>query len=203
MDDRWVLLSEIEHWAYCPRQWAIIHLEQHFSDNELTTRGHLAHQRVDQPGSERRGEQNTSWALDVWSEQRQIRGRCDRVVFNDGAPTPIEHKSGRRALRAALVQLAGQALCLEDMFDTTISHGQLYLVTTNELQTVEITDDLRDEVTTTAQAIRHWRAGQQDRSPVAANDQRCLACSLNNACLPGLLAVPNRVRGLHGATWWP
>jgi CRISPR-associated exonuclease Cas4 len=201
--DDWVLLSEIEHWSYCPRQWAIIHLEQHFADNELTTRGHIAHERVDTPGSVRRGDHVTLWGVDVWSDRLRLRGRCDRLVLDGGQVVPVEHKSGRRALRAAELQVAGQAMCLEDMLGSAVPRGRLYLVATNELYDVDIDSELRGAVASATAEIRRWRAGAAASMPGAANDRRCPACSLRESCLPALVSAPHRVRGLHGATWWP
>lgn len=203
-DDDWVLLSEIEHWSYCPRQWAIIHLEQRFDDDERTTRGHLAHARVDRAGHERRGTEVTWWAVDVWSDALRIRGRCDRlIVVDEGPVVPVEHKSGRRAMRAAEVQLAGQALCLEDMLGVDIAVGRLYLVASNETVDVAIAEELRSEVTTTAEQLRAWRRDRGARMPAPANDQRCPGCSLQDACQREVVGAPHRVRGFHGATWWP
>lgn len=204
MAEEWILLSEIEHWSYCPRQWALIHVEQCFVDDAATTRGHIAHERADRPGSRRRGDATTRWGLDVWSERLAVRGRCDRVVFSPDGPRPIEHKSGRRAQHAAHVQLAAQAMCLEEMFDTAIPVATLYLVATNELRDIEIDRPLRDEVELAVTGVRSGRArmnGEEIPSPV--NDQRCHACSMSELCLGTIVASANRVRGLHGATFWP
>lgn len=203
-EDDWVLLSEVEHWAYCPRQWSLIHLEQWFSSNEDTVRGDLAHEHLDEGGHRTRGEATTWWSVDVWSDVLGLRGRCDRVVVGeDGTVIPIEHKSGRRAMHAALLQLAGQAMCLEEMLDTSIDRARLYLVATRELREVDILDELRSEVVAAAEAIRSWRRTHEHRLPAPADDQRCPACSLRPGCMPALVGSPNRVRGLHGATWWP
>ncbi len=203
MDDEWVLLSEIEHWSYCPRQWAIIHLEQYFSDNDDTVRGHIAHERVDAAGKDSRANQTTFWALDVASDRHRIRGRCDRVVCESGSYVPIEHKSGRKTLRAAVLQLVGQAMCLEEMIGDPVREGRLYLAATNATEIVDVADDaLRSEVLDIATAVRTARK-QGPLLPVPANDNRCPACSLREACMPVLVSSPNTQRGLHGATWWP
>lgn len=198
----WVMLSEIEHWAYCARQWAIIHLEQHFADNDDTVRGSLAHERVDRAGGERRHDLQTVWSLPVRSDSHRLFGRCDRVEIRAGGVVPVEYKSGRRAFRAAEAQLAGQALCLEEMFHTSVAVGELYLVATNETRTVEINEARRTDALQIADAIRAARRAW-NRMPPAHNDERCPSCSLNDACLPAIVAAPSRVRGLHGATWWP
>jgi CRISPR-associated exonuclease Cas4 len=204
MDEpEWVLLSEIEHWAYCPRQWAIIHLEQHFADNDDTTRGHLAHDRVDRDGHETRGDTTTFWALDVSSDQHHLRGRCDRVIRHGDQYIPIEHKSGRRALDAATLQLVAQAVCLEEMLSRPVPEGRIYLHASNTTLEVDTQNpDLRERVLATATAIRNARQ-YQHQMPDPANDRRCGSCSLDEACLPAVVASTQRQRGLHGATWWP
>lgn len=203
IDDDWVLLSEIEHWVYCPRQWAIIHNEQHFTDNDDTTRGHLEHQRVDTVGSESRDGVQVYWAVDVASEVHRLRGRCDRIVIESQRFLPIEHKSGRRSHHAAAIQLVGQAICLEDMFGVPIARGRIYLAASNTFRDVDVSDtELRAVVQDAAAAIRAARA-EKRRLPRPANDSRCPACSLNETCLPRLVGDPHRQRGLQGATWWP
>lgn len=203
-EDEWVTLSEVEHWAYCPRQWALIHLEQWFSSNEDTVRGDIAHEHLDEGGRRSRGDTTTWWSVDVASEALGLRGRCDRVVIGEsGSVIPIEHKSGRKALHAALLQLTGQAMCLEEMLATRIDHGRLYLIATKDLQVVPISDELRAEVRAAVAEIRSWRGTYQHRLPPPADDHRCRACSLWPGCMPGLVGSANRVRGLHGATWWP
>lgn len=203
MPDEWVLLSEIEHWVYCPRQWAIIHLEQYFSDNDDTVRGHLAHERVDTAGAETRQGETTLWAADVSSETLRISGRCDRVLVDGGRFIPVEHKSGRRKHDAAVVQLVAQAMCLEEMTGTTVDEGRLYLVASNSTEIVDVaSSDLRRQVCDAADQIRAARK-RLAILPEPANDVRCPACSLNEACLPSLVGSPHRQRGLHGATAWP
>ena len=183
-DDDWVLLSELEHWTYCPRQWAIIHSEQHFTDNDDTTRGHLEHHRVDSAGSESRHGVQVYWAVDVASDVHRLRGRCDRVVVEGERFVPIEHKSGRRSHHAAAIQLVGQAICLEEMLGIPITHGRIYRAASNTFEDVDVgSDELRAAVHDTAVAIRVART-QQHGLPEPANDHRCPACSLNDVIDP-------------------
>lgn len=203
VDDDWVLLSEIEHWVYCPRQWAIIHHEQHFTDNDDTTRGHLEHQRVDTVGHESRHGVQVYWAVDVASDVHRLRGRCDRVVVEGGVYVPVEHKSGRRSHLAAAIQLVGQAICLEEMLGVPIRHGRVYLAASNTFDNVDVgSAELRALVHAAAMEVRDARSVQKSL-PMPANDSRCPACSLNETCLPKLVGDGHRQRGLHGATWWP
>lgn len=202
-DDDWVLLSEIEHWIYCPRQWAIIHQEQHFTDNDDTTRGHIEHQRVDTAGHESRRGGQTHWAVEVASEVHRLRGRCDRIVVECGRYVPIEHKSGKQSHHAAEAQLVGQAICLEEMLGIPVRQGRVYLAATNTFKDVDVSSEqLRGAVQSAAVAIRAARA-EQTRLPKPVNDFRCPGCSLSASCLPQLVDDPHRQRGLHGATWWP
>lgn len=201
--DDWVLLSEIEHWVYCARQWAIIHYEQQFVDNDDTTRGHIEHRRVDTAGGEARHGVRTHWAIEVASEFHRMRGRCDRIVVEDGEFIPIEHKSGKRSHRAASIQLVAQAICLEEMIGAPVRHGQIYLAASNTFKDVEVADEaLRAEVLHAVRDVRAAR-GESRRLPAPANDTRCPGCSMNEMCMPALVANPHRQRGLHGATWWP
>lgn len=203
LDDDWVLLSEIEHWVYCPRQWAIIQSEQHFTDNDDTTRGHIEHGRVDTEGHETRHGVDVYWAVNVASDVHRMRGRCDRVVIENGRLVPIEHKSGRRSHQAAVMQLVGQAICLEEMLAIPLTYERIYLAATNTFMDVDVgDDDLRAAVFTAAEEIRTARADQK-RLPPPANDFRCPACSLNELCLPSLVGDRHRQRGLHGVTWCP
>lgn len=198
-----MLLSEIEHWVYCPRQWAIIHQEQYFTDNDDTTRGHLEHQRVDTVGHESRHGVQVYWAVNVASDVHRLRGRCDRIVVEGERFIPVEHKSGRRSHHAAVIQLVGQAICLEEMLGRPIRHGRLYLAASNTFEDVDVCGaELRAAVHAAAAAIRVERR-EGKKLPPPANDFRCPACSLNEICLPYLVGDPHRQRGLHGATWWP
>jgi CRISPR-associated exonuclease Cas4 len=201
-EPEWVLLSEIEHWAYCPRQWAIIHLEQHFNDNDDTTRGQLAHERVDKPGHQQRHDTTTFWALDVASDIHHLRGRCDRVIRQAGSYIPVEHKSGRRSLEAARLQLVGQAICLEEMTQTSVTEGRIYHAASNQTDIIDVVNPETRQLTfAIADQIRAARQTPGGRLPPAANDVRCPGCSLRDTCLPELVAAPARQRGLHGGTF--
>lgn len=117
-----VSLSSLEHHAYCPRQAGLILLEQTWTDDVATVRGTLLHQRVDTPGNHGRGTVRTLHALPVWSDHHGLTGICDTVeLHDDGRILPIEHKSGRYVPGGpADLQVAAQAMCLEEMFSRTV-----------------------------------------------------------------------------------
>ena len=202
-DDGWVTLSEVEHWLYCPRQWAIIHLEQCFLDNDDTTRGQLAHRRADNPGRETRGTTATLWSVDVVSEQHGIRGRCDRILVEGQRLVPVEHKSGGQHHRAFEAQLVGQAVCLEEMCAAPVPLGRIYFAATNTYLDIDVgSGAARAALFDAVSAIRAARKNPP-RLPTPAADDRCVNCSLNEVCLPGLVSDQRRQRGLHTALPWP
>lgn len=186
-------LSALQHWRYCPRQCALIHLEQVFEDNIHTLRGQAVHARVDQPGIELRAGLRVERALPVFSERLGLVGKADVVEFlADGTPYPVEYKHGTRNKKAAIaacddLQLAGQALCLEEMTGRPVPEGALFYAGSKRRRIVPITAELRAEVLATANAIRCMLAS--GRTPPPVNDERCHACSLRDLCQPGALAA--------------
>ncbi|RCV53958.1 CRISPR-associated protein Cas4 [Marinitenerispora sediminis] len=183
-----VTLSALEHYAYCGRQAGLILLEDGYVDDAATTRGTLLHQRVHEPGIDTCGELRVLRALPVWSDTYGLTGVCDVVELrSDGHAIPVEHKSGDYTPGGpADVQLAGQAMCLEEMFGRTIPSGQIYSGTQRRRHRVAITDELRQRVLDTADAVR--KLIQELSLPPPAADARCRRCSMNTSCMPKLLA---------------
>ncbi|MCC7060675.1 MAG: CRISPR-associated protein Cas4 [Burkholderiaceae bacterium] len=129
-------VSALQHWAYCPRQCGLIHLEQSFDENLFTLRGRAVHTQVDQPGVELRKGLRVERALPIWSDSLGLIGKADTVEFEpDGTPYPVEYKQGSRneALELAEcddIQLAAQAICLEEMTGRSVTEGAIYYATT-------------------------------------------------------------------------
>jgi CRISPR-associated exonuclease Cas4 len=190
-------VSALEHFVYCPRQWALIHLEQAFDDNDDTVRGHHDHERVDDAGSTARGDLIVERRLPIWSESLGLYGFCDVVERRGQDITPVEYKSGRTFARAAEVQLAAQAMCLEEMLGCDVPGGVIYSVGSNTRHLVAIDDELRRLVVDTVAAIRR-QAGDRMPGPVA--DVRCRRCSLRERCMPQLVADPRLVSRLAAGT---
>lgn len=189
--DDFIPLSALQHWAYCPRQWALIHLEQVFEDNLYTQRGQAVHARVDQPGVELRPGLRVERALPVWSERLGLIGKADVVEFlPDGTAYPVEYKHGSRNKKAAVaacddLQLAAQALCLEEMTSKPVPEGALFYATSKRRRVVPITPALRERVESATREIRQMLATR--RTPPPVNDDRCHACSLRDLCQPDAL----------------
>jgi len=192
MDDDIVTISEIEHFSFCDRQWALISREHIWGDNVATMRGTLAHERVDIVSERSERGRSVLRALDIWSDRYSLLGRADVVeIHAEGAPYPIEYKSGRLAGPPAKLQLAAQALCLEEMFDQAVPEGAIWLGGTRKRVPVVIDDALRERVLATAGAIRTARENQH--LPPAIHDRRCQQCSLQDECLPQLVQDRQRV----------
>ncbi len=183
-----VPLSALQHWIYCPRQCGLIHLEQQFEDNVHTARGQAVHHLVDTPGYEVKRGVRVERALPLWSDRFGVIGKADLVEFHpDGRIYPVEFKHGRKRGRIHDdIQLAAQAICLEDMLGRPVPQGAIYHASSHRRREVDITEDLRALVSETADAIRAMLASGILPPPV--NDARCRECSLREICQPEMLA---------------
>ncbi|HWH81207.1 MAG TPA: CRISPR-associated protein Cas4 [Burkholderiaceae bacterium] len=186
-------ISALQHWAYCPRQCGLIHLEQAFDDNLHTQRGQTAHSLVDKPGVEERKGLRIERALPLWSDALGLIGKADVVEFEpDGTPYPVEYKHGSRNKAADIaacddLQLAAQALCLESMTGRVVGGGALYCASSRRRRIVPITAALRTQVGETTSAVRAML--ESGKLPPPTQDvRRCKGCSLRERCQPEALA---------------
>lgn len=188
-------ISALNHWAYCPRRCGLIHMEGQFADNLHTARGNAEHVRVDRISYETaKSGARVEYALPVWSEQMGLTGKCDAVEFwPDSMVYPVEYKHGpkRKWLNDDL-QLAAQAMCLEDMLGRPVPHGAIFHTSSHRRREVAITADLQALVTQAVMAIRGMLASGQLPPPV--NDPRCRECSLHELCQPEVVAAAARRR---------
>lgn len=187
-------LSALQHWAYCPRQCGLIHLEQAFADNIHTARGQAVHHLVDTPGYETKAGVRVERALPLWSDRLNLIGKADLVEFHpDGTVFPVEFKHGaKRQKQHDDIQLAAQAMCLEDMLGRPVPKGAIFHASSHRRREVAITSELRQLVVETAGAIRAMLASSQLPPPV--NDARCKECSLKDICQPEAIADHTRQR---------
>lgn len=188
-----ITLSALQHWAYCPRQCGLIHLEQAFDDNLHTLRGQAVHATVDKPGVEVRAGLRVERALPLWSGALGLVGKADVVEFEpDGTPYPVEYKHGSRHKAADIaacddVQLAAQAMCLEEMTTRAVTQGALYYAGSKRRRAVAITDTLRAQVREIGDAVRAMLASGS-LPPPTRDTRRCKGCSLFDRCQPEALA---------------
>ena len=197
-----VPISALQHYLYCPRQCALIHIERMWAENRQTAEGRLLHDRADKPQIERRHGVRTITAMPLASAELGITGVADVVEFRNGDtgehPSPVEYKRGRpKAHRADEVQLCAQALCLETMFGCVVNEGALFYGQTRRRKVVRFDDELRKLTLDTIRATRNMiRSGQ---TPIAEYEaKRCDACSLIDLCQPKLLGRGRTVQAwLH------
>ena len=191
-------VSALNQHTYCPRRCGLIYLESEFSNNIHTARGNAEHEQVDHSGyvTTREGAR-AEYALPVWSERIGLIGKCDVVEFwPDGNIYPVEYKHGERKKRLNDdLQLVAQALCLEEMTGKVITHGAIYHHGSRRRREVAITQELRDKVIDTVNAIRTMM--DSGKLPPPANDARCKECSLKEICQPDALAERYRLKSLR------
>jgi CRISPR-associated exonuclease Cas4 len=192
MDDEDLIpISALQHYLYCPRQCALIHIERQWTDNRQTAEGHLLHKRADQPQSERRKGVRTVTAMPLLELQLGITGVADVVEFHHSADVeqafPVEYKRGRpKSHHADEVQLCAQALCLESMLEQPVMAGALFYGQTRRRKDVAFDNELRALTHQTIAATRQMITS--GNTPLAHYDsKRCDACSLIDLCQPRLL----------------
>lgn len=191
-DDDLVPLSALQHQLFCPRQCALIHLEQLWLEDGATAEGRILHQRADQGGRETRAGVRTVRGLALRSLRHGLIGKADAVELHGSAaaprPYPIEYKRGRpKAHRADEVQLCAQALCLEEMFGCAVPEGALFYGETRRRQLVAIDDGLRALTLATAAAVRTMQRTRTTPPPVL--QLGCKRCSLAPLCQPQAIAA--------------
>ena len=186
-----VMISALEHWSYCPRQCALIHLEQTFDENLYTLRGRAVHKRVDEPVVEEHAGMRIERALPLWSKSLGLVGKADVVEFHGDTPYPVEYKHGpHREQEHDDLQLCAQALCLEEMMGTAVPRGAIYHHSSRKRRKVECTPELRARVIQATHAIRTMLTSRVLPPPV--NDRRCTHCSLRESCMPEVIETGRR-----------
>jgi len=191
-DEELVPLSALEHFAYCPRQCALIHVEQAFEENVFTLRGEAVHEHVDEPGTEWVEGVRVERALPLWSRRFGLTGKADIVEFRGPVPYPVDYKLGpKRRAEFARFQLCGQALCLEEMFGVDVPRGAIYHFKSRCRHEIEFTASLREDTVRLAGKIREMLKSSLVYVPL--NDGRCPSCSLVKICMPAL-AARTRIR---------
>jgi len=180
-------LSALQHYVFCPRQCALIHLELIWADNIFTAQGQTLHQKADSGKTEKRGDLKIATGLPLQSLTLGLSGQADVVEFHlrekQWWPHPVEYKRGRpKSHDADRVQLCAQAICLEEMLGLAVPEGSLFYNQTKRRLAVFLDSDLRE--TTRRAAGRMHQMLQAGKTPSPVADKRCQTCSLKGACLP-------------------
>ena len=191
-----VMISALEHWSYCPRQCALIHIEQTFDENLYTLRGRAVHEQVDIPEVEIQAGVRIERALPLWSKHLGLIGKADVVEFHGKVPYPVEYKHGSKAKTWGHedLQLCAQAICLEEMTGQEVSCWAIYHFKSRRRREVVFDQPLRDAVAKAVQDIREMLGTKKLPTPV--NDKRCEHCSLQESCMPAVIGEQTRAQSL-------
>ena len=204
-EDDFFQISALQHYVYCPRQCALIHVEDVWKENVFTVRGDILHGKVDTDTYESRGTLKTVRGLKIHSFRLGISGRCDVVEFlgaggkgrllsrgtnGEGdlypgafSALPVEFKAGKpKDDISDKVQLCAQALCLEEMMKVQVTHGAFFYAKIRRRVQVEIDEELRKQTEEIIANVRELIANK--RTPAAEYSAKCRNCSLEAVCMP-------------------
>lgn len=193
MDDSdFLMLSALQHYAYCPRQFALIHVEQVWEENRFTAEGRILHDRVDSGVAEQRRNIRYERGVLLRSEKYQIKGKMDLLEIQDMDCEkdalvkyfPVEYKRGKPKLQSwDRIQLCAQTLCIEEMREATITEGAIWYWEVRRRELVAIDEDLRAATMTVIRDAHELL--KSGRTPPPIEDKKhCRACSLVNLCEP-------------------
>lgn len=203
-EEEFLMLSGIQHFVFCRRQWALIHIEQQWNENVFTVEGNILHEKAhDGYSSEKRKDIIISRGMPIHSRRLGISGNCDIVEFhkdeqgvflperNDKYSLfPIEYKRGKPKITDEdKMQLTAQVMCLEEMFVTQIPEAYLYYGEIRRRERVEITQEMKQECTALLQEMHGYFS--RGYTPKVKKSKKCDACSLKDLCLPSLEAKQN------------
>lgn len=198
-ENEFLMLSGIQHFVFCRRQWALIHIEQQWAENVRTIQGMQVHERVHNDVlSEKRKDIITSRGMPVFSRTLGVNGVCDVVEFHkskkgtllngyDGLyiPVPVEYKRGKpKSSDADILQLCAQAMCLEEMLLCEINYGYMYYNEIRHRLKVEFNIELKDKVRKIF--LEMHQMFERSYTPKVKTSKACNLCSLKDICLPKL-----------------
>lgn len=201
-EEELLALSGIQHMAFCPRQWALIHIECQWAENVRTIEGKLMHEKADNPFiQESRGNVIVTRSIPLASYEIGLYGIADVVEFKksnspakgitikdlDGVwiPHPVEYKRGKpKPDERDIVQLCAQAICLEEMYKIKIESGSLYYGETRHHEQIGFDDNIRGHVKKLSEKMHHLFA--EGITPSANYTKRCKQCSMMELCMPKL-----------------
>ena len=200
-EEDYLMLSGIQHFSFCRRQWALIHIEQQWDENLRTVEGNLFHQKAhDGYSSEKRKDVIISRGMPVFSRKMGVSGVCDIVEFHRDDEKgisiygregkylvyPVEYKKGQpKEEESDLLQMAAQAMCLEEMLACDITKGYLFYGEIRRRIEVVLDEGLRQRVSDSFSEMHQYF--QRRFTPKVKRTKACNACSLKNLCLPQLM----------------
>lgn len=141
-----IMVSALNHYLYCPRRCALVHVEQIWDENLYTLRGNAVHENVDVESTHVLEGVRYERSLPIWSKRLNLVGKADLVEFHGEVPYPVEYKSGRhKEFQNDYLQLCAQAICLEEMLGVTIEKGAIFWHASRERKEVVFTDAMRSK----------------------------------------------------------
>lgn len=199
-EEEYLMLSGIQHFQFCQRQWALIHIEQQWQENVKTIEGQYIHEKADQPFlREKRGNKLIVRAMPIRSHELKTTGICDVVEFvrddelgielhgetGKYIPVPVEYKRGKpKKGQEDVVQLVAQAICLEEMLACEVNKAYLFYDEIKHRVEIQITNDMREEVHRIFKQMHQYF--QRQYTPKVKPGKHCESCSLKDICLPEL-----------------
>ncbi len=203
-EEDFLLLSGIQHFSFCKRQWALIHIEQQWQENLRTIEGEILHEKThDGTIKEKRGDLIVSRGMAIFSRSLGLTGTCDIVeLYKDPKgvsifgmegtykPVPVEYKRGKpKEDDSDVLQLCAQAMCLEEMLLCEIPEAFMFYGETKRRLKIILDDGLRERVRTIAKEMHEL----YDRryTPKVKPSKSCKACSLTEICIPKLCKNPS------------
>ncbi len=194
-EDNLIQLSAIQHFAFCERQCAFIHIEQIWSENLFTAEGRIMHEKVDTLNRESRGNVRIEYSVPIRSLKLGLIGKADVVEFHKKGkswqPFPVEYKRGKpKKDNCDKVQLCAQTICLEEMMDVEIAKGALFYGRTRRREEVVFDDALRKETENTARKVHELI--ESGKTPEPEYSKRCKTCSLFQQCMPEPCSKKNK-----------
>lgn len=197
--DNYLLISGIQHFIFCRRQWALIHIEQLWGENFFTIDGQLKHTIVDSGDTnELRNGIRIIRSMPIASHKLNIQGKCDVVelIQDDNGfyfskydekykVYPVEYKRGKpKSDESDIMQLLAQAICLEEMLSLKIEEGACFYFETRRRQQVTFTDELRNRLISIIEEMNNYYSRKY--TPKVRKSKKCISCSLKDSCLPEL-----------------
>ena len=198
-EEDYLMLSGIQHYAFCPRQWGLIHIEKQWEDNYFTVMGNILHEKAhDKEFTQKRKNVVITRGMPVFSRKLGVIGDCDVVEFSrsregiplknyEGTyqPVPIEYKRGKpKEHDADVLQLCAQAMCLEEMLVCTIPRGFLFYGEIKRRQEILFDEELRCKVVSYFEKMHQLY--KRCYTPKAKITRACNSCSLAEQCIPKL-----------------
>lgn len=197
-EEEYLLISGIQHFIFCRRQWALIHIERLWEENFFTLDGQIKHEKVDEGVYETKNDKKILRSLPVVSHELRIQGKCDVVELRPDSEGfyfskyeekynvyPIEYKRGKpKKDESDKMQLLAEAMCLEEMLGVRIKEGACFYFETRRRESFIFTEDMRDRLVKMIEEMNQY----YDRryTPRVKKSSKCKSCSLKNLCLPEL-----------------